>query len=68
MENYQKIIFELIAIQKWSGVEEIITNHSIDPDIRDSSGNYLIQLFIYYNQIKLLNYRLCIFIIIYIHN
>jgi len=54
MENYQKIIFELIAIQKWSGVEEIITNHSIDPDIRDSSGNYLIQLFIYYNQIKLL--------------
>jgi ankyrin repeat protein len=52
MENYQKIIFELIAIQKWSAVEEIIKNNPIDPDIRDSSGNYLIQLFIYYNQIK----------------
>lgn len=52
-ENYQKIIFELITIQKWDGVEEIIRNN-IDPDIRDSAGNYLIHLLIYNNQIKLI--------------
>jgi len=52
-ENYQKIIFELITVQKWDGVEEIIRNN-IDPDIRDSAGNYLIHLLIYNNQIKLI--------------
>jgi ankyrin repeat protein len=52
-DNYQKIIFELITIQKWDGVEEILKSN-IDPDIRDSAGNYLIHLLIYYNQIKLL--------------
>ena len=25
IDNYQKIIFELIAIQKWDGVEKILT-------------------------------------------
>ena len=53
MENYQKIIFELIAIQKWDGVEDIL-NKKIDPDIRDSAGNYLIHLLIYNNQLNLL--------------
>ena len=53
MENYQKIIFELIAIQKWDGVEDIL-NKNIDPDIRDSAGNYLIHLLIYNNQLNLL--------------
>jgi ankyrin repeat protein len=51
--NYQTIIFELISIQKWDGVEDILKN-KIDPDIRDSSGNYLIHLLIYNHQIKLL--------------
>jgi ankyrin repeat protein len=51
--NYQTIIFELISIQKWDGVEDILKN-KIDPDIRDSSGNYLIHLLIYNNQVKLL--------------
>ena len=53
IDNYQKIIFELITIQKWDGVEDILKSN-IDPDIRDSAGNYLIHLLIYYNQIKLL--------------
>jgi len=52
--NYQQIIFELIAIQKWDGVEDILKT-KIDPDIRDSAGNYLIHILIYNNQIKLLN-------------
>jgi len=52
-DNYQKIIFELITIQKWEGVEEILKT-KIDPDIRDSAGNYLIHLLIYNNQIKLI--------------
>ena len=52
--NYQQIIFELIAIQKWDGVEEILKT-KIDPDIRDSAGNYLIHILIYNNQIDLLN-------------
>jgi len=53
--NYQKIIFELIAIQKWETIEEILlSQNKIDPDIRDSAGNYLIHLLIYNNQIKLL--------------
>ena len=52
-DNYQKIIFELITIQKWDGVEQILKSH-INPDIRDSAGNYLIHLLIYNNQIKLL--------------
>jgi ankyrin repeat protein len=52
-DNYQKIIFELITIQKWDGVEQILKSN-IDPDIRDSAGNYLIHLLIYNNQIKLL--------------
>ena len=52
--NYQQIIFELIAIQKWDGVEEILKT-KIDPDIRDSAGNYLIHILIYNNQIELLN-------------
>jgi len=51
--NYQTIIFELISIQKWDGVEDILKN-KIDPDIRDSAGNYLIHLLIYNNQLKLL--------------
>jgi len=55
INNYQKIIFELITIQKWSGVEEILNKDIIDPDIRDSAGNYLIHLLIYYNQLDLLN-------------
>ena len=54
IDNYQKIIFELITIQKWDGVETIL-NNKIDPDIRDSAGNYLIHLLIYNNQIHLLN-------------
>lgn len=53
IDNYQKIIFELITIQKWDGVEEILKSN-IDPDIRDSAGNYLIHLLIYNNQIKLI--------------
>jgi len=53
MENYQKIIFELIAIQKWDGVTDILNNR-IDPDIRDSAGNYLIHLLVYNNQLNLL--------------
>ena len=53
LDNYQKIIFELITIQKWDGVEELL-NKKIDPDIRDSAGNYLIHLLIYNNQIRLL--------------
>jgi ankyrin repeat protein len=52
--NYQQIIFELISIQKWDGVEEILKK-KIDPDIRDSAGNYLIHVLIYNNQIDLLN-------------
>ena len=52
--NYQQIIFELIAIQKWDGVEEILKT-KIYPDIRDSAGNYLIHILIYNNQIDLLN-------------
>ncbi len=55
LDNYQKIIFEFIAIQNWNGVEEILNNKKIDPDIRDSAGNYLIHLLIYNNKIKLLN-------------
>lgn len=51
--NYQQIIFELISIQKWDGVEEILKT-KIDPDIRDSAGNYLIHILIYNNQIELL--------------
>ena len=51
--NYQTIIFELISIQKWDGVEDILRK-KIDPDIRDSAGNYLIHLLIYNNQLKLL--------------
>jgi ankyrin repeat protein len=53
MENYQKIIFELISIQKWDGVEDILKK-KIDPDIRDEAGNYLIHLLIYNNQLKLI--------------
>jgi len=53
-DNYQKIIFELITIQKWDSVEDILNKKIIDPDIRDSAGNYLIHLLIYYNQIQLL--------------
>lgn len=53
-DNYQKIIFELITIQKWDSVEDILKKKLIDPDIRDSAGNYLIHLLIYYNQIHLL--------------
>jgi ankyrin repeat protein len=53
-DNYQKIIFEFITIQKWDSVENILTKKIIDPDIRDSAGNYLIHLLIYYNQIDLL--------------
>jgi ankyrin repeat protein len=53
IDNYQKIIFELITIQKWDAVEEILKKN-VDPDIRDSAGNYLIHLLIYHNQIKLL--------------
>jgi ankyrin repeat protein len=52
--NYQQIIFELISIQKWDGVEEILKT-KIDPDIRDSAGNYLIHILIYNNQVDLLN-------------
>ena len=38
-DNYQKIIFELIAIQKWDGVKDILTTKqkSINPDSRDSA-------------------------------
>jgi ankyrin repeat protein len=54
MENYNKIIFELLSLQKWDTIEEILVKHKIDPDIRDSAGNYLIHMFIYNNQIKLL--------------
>ena len=56
MDNYQKIIFELIAIQKWDGVKEILTTKqkSINPDSRDSAGNYLIHLLMYHNQIELI--------------
>jgi ankyrin repeat protein len=53
-DNYQKIIFEFITIQKWDSIKEILTKKLIDPDIRDSAGNYLIHLLIYYNQIELL--------------
>jgi ankyrin repeat protein len=53
IDNYQRIIFELITIQKWDGVEEILKSN-IDPDIRDSAGNYLIHLLIYNNQLKLI--------------
>ena len=52
--NYQKILFELITLQNWKAVEDILNKYKIDPDIRDSAGNYLIHLFIYYNQIHLL--------------
>ena len=51
-DNYQKIIFELITIQKWDGVKSILIK-KIDPDIRDSAGNYLIHLLIYNNQYKI---------------
>jgi ankyrin repeat protein len=52
-DNYQKIIFELITIQKWDAVEKILEK-KIDPDIRDSAGNYLIHLLIYNNQYNLI--------------
>ena len=57
-DNYQKIIFELITIQKWNSVEEILNKKIIDPDIRDSAGNYLIHLLIYYNQINNNSFRM----------